>query len=68
MLADLARHRAERDGEAVAGRLAALEEAARGTANLMPPILAAVEVGATVGEVAGTLERVFGKYRPPDVL
>jgi methylmalonyl-CoA mutase, N-terminal domain len=43
--------------------LAALDEAARGTANLMPRILAAAEAYATVGEISDTLRRVFGEYR-----
>jgi methylmalonyl-CoA mutase N-terminal domain/subunit len=55
--------RATRDG----GRWrAALDEVARvaGTReNLMPPIIAAVESHATVGEIADTLRGVFGEYR-----
>ena len=43
--------------------LAAVERAARGTDNLMPPVIAAVEQHATVGEIADTLRRVFGEYR-----
>ena len=35
--------------------------------NLMPPILAAVEAGATVGEICGRLEGVFGTWRPSSV-
>jgi methylmalonyl-CoA mutase, N-terminal domain len=45
---------------------AALDEvgrAAAGTDNLVPPIIAAVEARATVGEIADTLRRVFGEYR-----
>jgi methylmalonyl-CoA mutase N-terminal domain/subunit len=68
VLADLAAVRAERDGAAVEGALAAVREAARGTANLMPPILAAVESYATVGELCVTLEAEFGRYHPPEVL
>jgi methylmalonyl-CoA mutase, N-terminal domain len=41
--------------------LAALEEAARGSTNLMPRILAAVEAYATLGEISDTLRRVFGE-------
>lgn len=40
-----------------------LEEAARGTENLMPHILHAVEQYATLGEIAHTLRNVFGEYR-----
>ena len=53
--------RARRDNAAVGAALAALEEAARGSANLMPRILAAVEVYATLGEISDTLRRVFGE-------
>ena len=42
--------------------LAAVEQAARGTANLVPPIIAAIERRATLGEVADTLRRVFGEF------
>ena len=68
VLADLAAVRAERDAASVEGALAAVEESARGSDNLMHPILRAVEVYATVGEICTTLEGVFGKYRPPEVL
>jgi len=66
VLADLAAVRRERDPARVESALAAVEEAARGTANVMPPILAAVERHATLGEICATLEGVFGRYRPPE--
>ncbi len=66
VLATLARVRAERDGLRVEGALRSLEEDARGRANLLPAILAAVEARATLGEICGRLERVFGRYRPPE--
>jgi methylmalonyl-CoA mutase N-terminal domain/subunit len=68
VLADLGAVRRERDAAKVEAALAAVAEAARGSANLMPPILAAVERYATVGEVCQVLERAFGRYRPPEVL
>ena len=37
--------------------------AARDGTNLVPPIIAAVEARATVGELADTLRAVFGEYR-----
>ena len=37
--------------------------AAAGGSNLMPPIIAAVEAKATVGEVSDTLRAQFGEYR-----
>jgi methylmalonyl-CoA mutase N-terminal domain/subunit len=66
VLANLARVRAARDPNRVAGALRALEETARGRANLLPAILAAVEAQATIGEICAHLERVFGRYRPPE--
>jgi methylmalonyl-CoA mutase N-terminal domain/subunit len=41
-----------------------LENAAKGTDNLMPYILEAVEAYATKGEIADVLRKVFGEYRP----
>ncbi|MFF4989208.1 methylmalonyl-CoA mutase [Streptosporangium saharense] len=58
----LRRLRQERDGDAVAARLAALTEGAAGTANLLALTVEAVRVGATVGEVSEALERVFGRH------
>jgi len=52
-----------RDAARVEATLAALEAAAQGTANLMPAILAAAEVHATVGEMSDRLRGVFGEYR-----
>ncbi len=39
-----------------------VEAAARGTSNLVPPIVAAVEKHATLGEIADTLRGVFGEH------
>jgi methylmalonyl-CoA mutase N-terminal domain/subunit len=55
--------RARRDGDASESALARLEEAARGTENLLPRILACVEAHATVGEISHRLRRVWGEYR-----
>jgi methylmalonyl-CoA mutase N-terminal domain/subunit len=55
--------RASRSSAAVKDRLDALETAARGGGNLMPPILEAANVYATVGEISGRLKDVFGEYR-----
>ncbi|MCH8267859.1 MAG: methylmalonyl-CoA mutase [Acidobacteria bacterium] len=55
--------RAKRNTEQVRKTLRQVEEAARGTENLMPPMLAAVEAYATVGEISDTLRGVFGEYR-----
>ncbi|MDT7603230.1 MAG: methylmalonyl-CoA mutase, N-terminal domain [Acidobacteriota bacterium] len=55
--------RARRDNESAESALAHLEEAARGTENLLPRILTAVESFATVGEISHRLRRVWGEYR-----
>jgi methylmalonyl-CoA mutase N-terminal domain/subunit len=68
VLASLRRTRAERDPTRVDGTLRALEEAARGRINLLPPILSAVEARATIGEICARFERVFGRYKPPEGL
>ena len=55
--------RTSRDSSTVESRLKDLEEAARGSDNLMPRILAACEALATVGEISDRLRNVFGEYR-----
>jgi methylmalonyl-CoA mutase N-terminal domain/subunit len=62
------RLRASRDAGRVEAALRRVEDAARGSDNLLPPLLQAVEAYATLGEMAGVLRRVFGQYRPPVVL
>ena len=64
-LARLARLRAERDGPAVGRSLARLRDEARGTANLMEPIIDAVRAYATLGEMAQALREVFGEHKEP---
>jgi methylmalonyl-CoA mutase N-terminal domain/subunit len=39
-----------------------VEAAARDSRNLMPPIIAAVEAHATVGEISDAMRRVFGEH------
>jgi len=59
----LARLKAERDPQAVAQTLAALENGARGGANLLALAIDAARAKATVGEISDALERVFGRHR-----
>lgn len=54
--------KASRDNKAVQDALQQLSAAAKGEANLMPYILAAVESYATLGEIANTLRAIFGEY------
>ncbi len=68
VLTDLAAVRRERDGAAVEGALRELDRAASGRDNVMPPMVAAVERYATLGEICTVLEKRFGKYKPPEVL
>ena len=60
----LNRIRSTRDNREVAARLQDLEQAARGSANLMPYLLEAVKAYATLGEMMGVFREVFGEYRP----
>jgi methylmalonyl-CoA mutase N-terminal domain/subunit len=62
--ARLARLKARRDSQAVGEALAAVREAARGTDNLMPPLISAVKAYATLGEICQVLREVFGEYEP----
>ena len=61
-LQKLAALRRRRDNDRVAAVLERLREAARGTTNLVPIILAAVECYATLGEISDALRGVFGEY------
>ena len=53
-----------RDTGLVAKHLDSIEKAARGAANLMPPIVAAVKADCTLGEISSAMEKVFGRYSP----
>ncbi len=57
--------RAQRDPQAVAAALQALEAAARDGRNIMEPSIQAARAGVTTGEWAGCLRGVFGEYRAP---
>ncbi len=59
----LARVKKERNTTKVKETLAVLKKAAQGTDNVVPPILEAVRVYATLGEISDTLREVFGEYR-----
>jgi methylmalonyl-CoA mutase N-terminal domain/subunit len=59
---ELARFKQARKQAAVRASLSGLTETAKGTGNLMGPIVSAVRAGATVGEVSDALRSVFGEY------
>src|SRR5712691_432238 len=55
--------RASRSAHEWRAALDAVTAAARGTANLVPPIVAAVEARATLGEIADAMRAVFGEHQ-----
>ena len=59
----LANVKNERDNTRVREALTVLKKAAQGTDNVVPPILEAVKVYATLGEISDTLREVFGEYK-----
>ncbi|PYR02529.1 MAG: methylmalonyl-CoA mutase [Acidobacteria bacterium] len=67
-LAKLADLKRTRDSAAVRRTLDRLGSAARGTDNLMPPILDAVRAYATVGEMCDALREVWGEYEEVPVI
>jgi methylmalonyl-CoA mutase N-terminal domain/subunit len=59
--------KATRDNARVGQALRALKETARGTGNLMYPILEASRVYATLGEMCDALREVWGEYEEPPI-
>jgi methylmalonyl-CoA mutase N-terminal domain/subunit len=55
--------RSRRDQKATDTSLEAIERAARDGSNLIPPIIAAVESFATLGEISDMMRRVFGEFK-----
>ena len=53
---------------AAARALDAVEQAARGTENVLPRLLEAVRAHATLGEITDRLRAVFGVHRPAATL
>ncbi|NUN14925.1 MAG: methylmalonyl-CoA mutase family protein [Myxococcales bacterium] len=54
--------RERRDATAANNALLMVQRAAIDGGNVLPPILDAVRAYCTVGEISGTLERIFGRY------
>jgi methylmalonyl-CoA mutase N-terminal domain/subunit len=59
--------RGSRDQTAWRASLDAVIAAARGTDNLVPPIVQAVEARATLGEISDAMRSVFGEHKEIDV-
>jgi methylmalonyl-CoA mutase N-terminal domain/subunit len=62
----LAMLRRTRDNQAVTKALGALQAAAEGRENVLPPMREALALRATGGEVAHALRAVWGTYQPSD--
>jgi methylmalonyl-CoA mutase N-terminal domain/subunit len=60
--------RAKRDQAKWQAALKKVEDTARNTGNLMPPIMEAVEANATVGEISDAMRRVYGEYHETVVI
>ncbi|HEX2070685.1 MAG TPA: methylmalonyl-CoA mutase family protein [Thermoleophilaceae bacterium] len=61
-VARLKEFKANRDQAAVDAALADLRATAQGTGNLLPPIRAALEARASIGEVCNVMRDEFGEY------
>ncbi|HVM29616.1 MAG TPA: methylmalonyl-CoA mutase family protein [Candidatus Limnocylindrales bacterium] len=55
--------RAQRDASAWEAAMEALERAARGSDNILPPIIDAVHARATLGEISDRLRIAWGEHR-----
>jgi methylmalonyl-CoA mutase, N-terminal domain len=60
--------RAKRDHARWQAALKQVEDTARGTGNLMPVIVEAVEANATVGEISDAMRHVYGEYQETVVI
>jgi len=57
-----------RDSSRVGQALQTVKRAAAGEDNVMPAVIEAVKVYATVGEISDVFREVFGEYREPSIL
>jgi len=60
--------RVKREQAKWAAAVKRVEETARGSANLMPAIIEAVEASATVGEISDAMRHVYGEYQETVVI
>jgi methylmalonyl-CoA mutase N-terminal domain/subunit len=63
-LANLAEIKKERDNQKVKTALDQIRRAAEGKENLMGPVIEAVKLQTTMGEICKVLREVFGEYQP----
>jgi len=64
----LKRLKQERDNKKVSEALNRVRQIAQTDENIMPVLVEAVKVYATVGEISDTLRDVFGEYKEPSIL
>ncbi|OPC81085.1 methylmalonyl-CoA mutase [Embleya scabrispora] len=64
-VATLGKRRGARDQAAVDSALGAMRDVARGSGNLVPPMLAAARAEATLGEICDVLREEWGTYTEP---
>jgi len=60
--------RAKRDQAKWKAAIQQVEDTARGTGNLIPAIVEAVEASSTVGEISDAMRRVYGEYQETVVI
>jgi methylmalonyl-CoA mutase, N-terminal domain len=60
--------RKKRNNDAVERSLEEVRTEARGTGNMVPPILRAVRNYATLGEICNAMKDVFGEYIEPEIV
>ncbi|MEQ1857299.1 MAG: methylmalonyl-CoA mutase family protein [Longimicrobiales bacterium] len=61
-VARLATYRVRHDGQSVRGALDRVREAARSGENLLPPMIAGVKAGATLGDISDALRAEWGTF------
>jgi len=67
-IANLNKVRKERDNKAVKTALKRVKEAAQDeNANVIPPLVEAVDAYASIGEITNVLKEVFGTYQEPEL-
>ena len=64
-ISKLEQFRQTRDEEVISKSLEKLRDTCKGDENIMPPLIEALKLGATVGEVNGIMREVFGTWVSP---
>jgi methylmalonyl-CoA mutase N-terminal domain/subunit len=64
-ISKLEQFRQGRDKEIISESLGKLRDTCKGEENIMPPLIEALKLGATVGEVNGIMREEFGTWVSP---